>query len=270
MATTPPIGPQKATGQFFAMLKSVAQFDEREVRGVTKTLLSPTDRDNCFLAVYHRTVGNVASLRQLTNVQHFQAVSMLTRTLFELAVDIRLLSVLPDAVAKMLVFSEVEKLRCARRILDFKASHPAAAIEDSVYRSFVTAKAQNIEAKKNALWPGQKLVEHWSGIKLAKRVELLGAPFDERYAVEYPRLSWYVHAGLTGVANLEAGAFLALCGVALRSSTDSYEQILLAMIDEFKIGKADQKIKDKLNVAKLLPFTNSKEEAERFFNSIVR
>jgi hypothetical protein len=269
MCASPTHDPQKASAQFFAMLQSVAQFDGIEIRGILNNLLSPTQREDCFLMIYHRAVANVASLQQLNHKQHFQAISMLTRSLFELAVDIRLIDALPDAIAKMLVFSEVEKLRCAKKILDFKASHPGASVDDSIYQSFVAAEEQKIQAKKDVLWPGQQQVEHWSGMKLWKRVKLLGSPFDETYHVEYPRLSWYVHAGLTGITNLKAETFLALCGVALKSSTDSYEQILLAVVDEFKIGKADQKIKDKLVAAKLLPFTNSKEEAELFFKATV-
>ena len=116
----------------------------------------------------------------------------------------------------------------------------------------------------NACWRSWR---ESSGEKMHKRVKRLGAPFDEIYAVQYPRLSWYVHAGLTGVSGLKLESFTALCGVALKSSTDSYEQILLAVIEEFKIGKADDKIKEKLTASKFLPFTNGMAEAEEFSES---
>jgi hypothetical protein len=194
---------------------------------------------------------------------------MLTRSLFELAVDIKLLDVTPDSILKMLSFSEVEKLRCARKIVEFKGKNPNSYVDDSVYRSFISAEENRIDDIKKRLWPGQDRVEHWSGQKLYKRVECLGAPFKEIYEVQYPRLSWYVHSGLTGVMGLKKATFVAMCGVALKSSTDSFEIILLRVIDEFKIGMADEKIKKKLAAAKLLPFTNSQHEAEEFFRQVV-
>lgn len=271
MSTPPPtIDPQKATEQMFAMLKSVSQFDEIEVRNVTKSLISPSSREDCFLAIYHRAVAHVETLKLLTNRQHFQAIAMVTRSLFELAVDIRLLDVIADGIPKMVAFSEVEKLRCARKIVKFKADHPSTKVDDSMYRSYIAAEEKRIDANQKTLWPGVKRVEHWSCEKLHERVKSLGSPFDEKYEFEYPRLSWYVHAGLTGIAGMKTETFTYLCGVALKSSTDSYEEILLGIIDELKIEKADHTIKNKLTVAKLLPFTNSKAEAEVFFRQVVR
>ena len=42
---------------------------------------------------------------------------------------------------------------------------------------------------------------------MQKRVEELGQTFNEIYAVEYPRLSWYIHSGLAGFANLQQESF---------------------------------------------------------------
>lgn len=169
----------------------------------------------------------------------------------------------------MVAFSGVEKLRCARKIVKFKTEHPSARVDTSVYDSFIAGEAAKIEANRDVLWPGAKNLDHWSGKKMHERVNYLGSPFDQIYAVEYPRLSWCVHAGLTGVSALRLESFTALCGVALKSSTDSYEQILLAVIEEFRIGKADDKIKQKLMAAKFLPFTSGKAEAEELFRQLV-
>jgi len=90
MATLPvPLTSQQMTDRFFTMLKSLEQFDELEVRNVIGGLLSPSDREKCFIAIYRRATANVLTLLNLNRPIDFQAISMLSRALFELAVDIR-------------------------------------------------------------------------------------------------------------------------------------------------------------------------------------
>jgi hypothetical protein len=164
------------TDRFFTMLKSLEQFDELEVRNVLAGLLSPSEREKCFITIYHRTTANVSTLLELKKPKHFQAISMRSRALFELAVDIRLIDTLPQSCEKMIAFVNVEKLRCARKILRFKAQHPGSAIDTTTYDSFVTANGASLNTVKARLWPNLKKVDHWSGRDLRSRVALLNAP----------------------------------------------------------------------------------------------
>jgi hypothetical protein len=230
---------------------------------VIQTLLSKTDREECFIGTYYRSVADVGTLLELKSPKHFQAIAMLARALFELAVDIRLLNVVPDGPAKLIAFSDVEKLRAARKIIKFKAANPNASVDSSIYSSFVMNNEQRVNGERWTLWPNLAKVQHWSGLDLASRVALLKSPFDEIYEVHYPRLSWYVHSGLTGVANLEAETFTVICGHAYKLAADSYWESLLTVIHEFKIKKANEKIEAKLEYAKRLPFTRSLEQAEQ-------
>src|SRR5271170_6888389 len=125
MASIPNIDAGELTNRLFAMLKSVNQFDEIEMRGVMNSLINPDERASCYQLIYHRTVANIASLLVLNNRQHFQAISMITRSLFELAVDVRLIEKVTDSIPKMITYVEVEKLRRARRIIQYKVSNPS-------------------------------------------------------------------------------------------------------------------------------------------------
>jgi hypothetical protein len=212
MSTSVPLTSQQMTDRFFTMLKSLEQFDELEVRNVIGGLLSPSEREKCFIAIYRRTTANVATLLELKQPKHFQAISMLARALFELAVDIRLIDALPRSCEKMIAFVNVEKLRRARQILKFKAQHPGSAVDATTYDSFVAANGASLDTLKATLWPNLKRVDHWSGRDLRSRVALLSAPFEEIYDVHYPSLSWQVHSGLTGVVNLQAETFTLICG----------------------------------------------------------
>jgi hypothetical protein len=252
----------QTTGRFYAMVESLHKFDKQEVKGVLRTLLSTSERERCFIATYYRASGNAASLLELKQPRHFQAIAMLARSLFELAVDIKLIDLIADSPIKIREFTDVEKLRSAYKILRFKTANPNAAVDTAIYSSFVANNKSRIEAAKSSLWPTTKKLSHWSGLHMQQRAELVKSPFQEIYEVKYPMLSWYVHSGFTGVVNLNAESFTVLCGVAFQIATEVYRDLLLTMIREFRIAKADEKIEGKLEVAKYLPFTDTPEQVE--------
>jgi hypothetical protein len=269
MSTAATSNTLQTTERFYTMVKSLDEFDKKEIRGVVDTLLSTSGRERCFIATYYRAGCNVASLLELKHSKHFQAIAMLARNLFELAVDVKLINVIPDGPTKIKEFTDVEKLRCSRKILEFKKANADAKVETTAYSSFVAKNASRIDAGRTILWPKGN-PSHWSGLRIGERVALLSPPFGEIYAVNYPQLSWYVHSGLTGVVNLEAETFTVLCGLAFKLAADAYWELLLTMIREFRIAKADEKIEGKLKAAQVMPFTDSPEEADRVLRHLTR
>jgi|SRR5208337_213598 len=258
-----------STGRFYSVLKILREFDQLEINGVIENLLSRTDREQCFIATYYRGVANVETLLTLESVGHYQAVAMLARGLFELAVDMRLLDRVPGGPDKMILFADVEKLRCARKIVKYQNSRSSPFLDATRSATFIATEQARIELARKAMWPNLTKVDHWSGRNLAQRVAFVGSPFDEFYEAYYPLLSWYVHSGLTGIINLQKEAFTTMCGIAFRLAGESYEQILLAMIREFKIAKGNVKIEEKLKAAKLLPFTDSPAQADQLFSELL-
>jgi hypothetical protein len=261
--------PLQATDRFYTMVKSLNEFDKMEVRGVIQTLLSTSRRERCFIGSYYRATANVVTLLEFRQPRHFQAVAMLARTLFELAVDIRLINLIPDGPTRMAEFTDVEKLRCARKILLFKAANPDAK-DTTIYGSFIANNESRIDATRNMFWPKKKNVSHWSGLSLPARVALVKSPFEEIYEVNYPQLSWYVHSGLTGIINLKAEAFTLVCGLAFKLAADAYREVLLSMIREFKIANANEKIEAKLSAARFLPLTDTPEEADQLLRALTQ
>ena len=253
-------------GQMYAVVKSIRAFDKDKVASILSNIINPSERENCILATYYRTAGNIDSLLLLDSPKHFQAAAMLARALFELTVDIKLIDKVHASWLKMSFFVEVEKLRSARKMIDFAKSNPSRAIDVSSQTQFVANNVRRIEHNHRILWPpkvpGAKLpdVKHWSGLHLSKRAQMLGDPFDEMYNCQYPRLSWFVHSGLTGVANMPSEFFANMHGFALGLSISCYSTILETVIHEMKIDIADDKIYKTLHYAKVLPFTKSPEE----------
>jgi hypothetical protein len=134
-----PIGPDvlTATERFYTVLKSLNEFDKQEVKGVIAGLLAKTDLENCYWGIYLRGRANVESLLSLKQVRDFQAIAMLARSLFELSVDIKLIDVIPNAVEKINLFSQIEKLRAAKKIAEFKDANPNSKVDASIHKAFI-------------------------------------------------------------------------------------------------------------------------------------
>lgn len=262
MSTSVSLDIRQSAERLFTMVKSIHEFDRIEVCSVIDTLLSPSRREQCFIGIYRRSGANIGTLLELKSAKHFQAIVMLTRSVFELAVDIRLIGVVQDSCTKMIEFVDLEKLKSARKAVEFKANHQGSQVDTTIYDSFIAKHASRIEAARRTLWPNTKRLSHWSGLEFPDRVKLLNPPFEEIYAAHYPHLSWQVHSGLTGIVNLAAEAFTVMCGLAFKLAADSYRETLLTMIEEFNLEKVNPNVRAKLKAATLLPFADTAEQVD--------
>jgi hypothetical protein len=254
--------------RFYAVVKSLRNFDTLEVKGVVDSLLLTTPEENSFIGTYYRTSSNIESVLELQHPKHFQAAAMLARGLFELAVDIRLLEVVPNAAVKMNAFVEVEKLHCARKAVAFKTSNPQADVDTTPYTESIVYNGDRVDRIRKNLWPKIQRLHHWSGLPMRDRVAQLKSPFDQLYEVDYPRLSWYSHPGLTGIANLAPEVFTYICSYAFKLAADSFAEVLQILIRKFGIAKTNEKIEHKLHIARIFPFTNTQEQADALTRSI--
>lgn len=258
-------------GRFHGTVLSLQEFDKIEVRPIIKDSVEETERNQCVVGIYYRTASNAGTLTLLKDPSHFQAISMIARSLIELAVDLRLLGIVPEAVERLIALSGSERLRAARNITAFAARNPDVMVNQlSLYQDFIANKADEIAARHERLWPGRPRVDHWSGMNMRERVDMLGAPFDRLYYEEYPRLSWAVHGGLTGVIGVEANTFPLMCGVALGIAGECYMDVLRSLIAELRLDKVISKVNEKLDLARMLPFTDSPQEASRLRDALLR
>jgi hypothetical protein len=201
----------------------------------------------------------------------FQAIIMLARNLFELSVDIKLLDVIPNAVERFSVFSEVEKLRAANKIVAFKEKHPASKVDTTIVAAFIANNQASVDAQRIELWPETRATKqhtkgkplmHWSGMNLGARTAKLGHPFDELYEVKYPQMSWYTHSAGSAGFDLKRETYPLLAGVYFELSAMCYMVLLTSVIEEFKLVIADEKIKSKMRYAQMLPFTDTDEQLQ--------
>jgi len=259
-----PVGPDvlTATERFYTVLKSLNAFDNQEVRSVIAGLLAKTNLEKCYWGIYLRGRANVESLLSLKQVRDFQAIAMLTRSLFELSVDMKLIDVIPNAVEKIHTFSQTEKLRAAKMIADFKDANPNSRVDATIHKAFITNNKARIEAEQGTVWSEKSKIKHWSNLSLRDRVAQLGQPFLETYEVKYPQMSWYTHAaGVTGL-DLKPSSYELLIGTLFQLAGECYMILLTTVIKQFKLATADEKIESKMKYAQMMPFTDTDEQLQ--------
>lgn len=257
------IGPDVKTApeRYYTSVMRLNAFDKERVGPLVATFVSKSNRDVLISTYYQRVRMNVESMLNLRTVRDFQAVVMLTRSLFEMAVDIKLIDFLPDAVDKVGAFTEIEKLRAAKKIVAYKAAHPEAKTNAKAQQDFITIDESRVLAEQARLWSGVKKLDHWTGLNLKQRVMQLKGEYEEIYEVRYPQMSWYTHAaGLSGFT-LAASSFELLAGSHFALTAEIYMIVLAAVIAEFQIEKADDKVLERMELAHQLPFTDTDAEA---------
>jgi hypothetical protein len=254
--------------RFQGVLRSLQEFDNIEVLPLVKGLISPTDREHCFIAGYYRMVANSRTLLLFNDMTHFQGIAMVARCMFELSVDIELIDHVADAIEKIYAFSDAERLRSARDVVAL-ASAGKTSDDVSHEKAFIASKGASIDKRCHALWPNTRRVTHWSEMNLRDRAKRLGPPFEEMYETRYAQLSWHTHPGLAGVINLDASVFPVMCGLAFKIAFDSYAAAIRRIVRELKIRNAVEKIDDKLKLAMMLPFTDSPQDAEELRKALL-
>jgi hypothetical protein len=247
---------EETIARFYSVLKSLAEFDRAELRGVLRGQLNLTEREKCLFASYLRIYGNLESLLKLDQRKDFQACITLARSIYEQAVDIKLMheNLIDDWVKKIRVFTLVERLRTAKKLVEFSKSHPVN-VDVSIHAEFIAKNDPAIKEQQERLWvKEERNVQHWSGRRLPVRVELAGSPFEGLYVEHYSQFSWYVHPGVVGVSNVSAEALAISQGLAYWLAVECYREVLRIVIKEFKLNLAIPDIGDWLELARMLPF----------------
>ena len=183
------------------------------------------------MTLLYRAIGYVASIRRLNSAMHVQAVSASARSLFEIGLDLALLhqGQTDDSVERIEAFTTVERYRVANKSVDYYANRPVP--EDfsiDQQRGLVADPARRAEVDRlielhwgrnragDLNWP-----KHWSTFPDARgRAQAVGDVWEERYVRHYYQLSWHIHSGLTGVADLPREHFDGFSALAHKLATD--------------------------------------------------
>jgi hypothetical protein len=197
---------------YFDGTKHMHDFGREVMIPQLKALLGPTAQEIALRDIYfkmHLLLGSAVTMNRL---DHFQSVAALTRSLFELHLDMKILAAdkTGDTVKRYNEFPEIERNRRAEQLIAFDAVHPGEIRQDlSAQRAFVSDPARQARVT-TAIGPKRKYPDHWSGMNTRARAQRAGQ--EALYMEAYALLSWYVHAGAAGTAGMGKDALESVFG----------------------------------------------------------
>ena len=226
-----PVTPRLLANAQFEGIRAALCYWVFHLKPVIQGLLSRKPREEAILGLFYRVMGYVASIRRLNAPVHVQAIASAARSLFELGLDMVFFSQdkTDDSLERIPAFTRVERYRVAKKIKEFYTNRPAPSDYDpSVVQAYVTDSANTAAAealvekywgrdkKGRLIWP-----RHWSAFQDTRdRAHRVGGPWEERYVQNYYKLSWHMHSGLTGVADIPKDLFDVVASQAFQLSKD--------------------------------------------------
>jgi hypothetical protein len=132
------------------MLTSLRKFDELDVDPVCRGQISLSPIEECQIVQYLRVQRNIDSMIVLAHVAHFQALSMMARSTFELTVDLRLIASVPDAAERMKCFQSLESLKAAKAAIGY-SKEPNGSRVSKRLSDFAATRKDSIEERANQL-----------------------------------------------------------------------------------------------------------------------
>jgi len=226
-----PVTPRMFANATFEGVRAALVFRESYMKPVMQGILDPTPRERAIIDLHYRTLPFMASLCRLANPVYFQTLASSARSLFEVGLDLALLDrdATQESADRLAGFTRVERYRVATKLVDFYANRPVPQdLELGPQRALCSDAAQRAEVDQlreqhwgrnshgDLIWP-----KHWSPFSDARgRAQQVGGSWEERYVRYYYQLSWHVHAGMVGAADLPQETFDIFSAEAYRLSTD--------------------------------------------------
>ena len=141
----------------------------------------------------------VGSIIKLNHFKDFHVLASVTRTVFELNIDMHLLDeekinngfekFTEFGAAKKFSIAKARKNRAEQNGFPFDEKFPKRA-------EYLQKMESNGMLKKiQQLWKSKKCPDHWSALSVPDRVAKLGTDFIERYIMYYDIGNWYIHSG---------------------------------------------------------------------------
>ncbi len=253
---------------FYAALRNLDRLEREDFREIIKSQFRPTLRERYLTVNYHRAAFNVEMMLAIKDTKQFQTLSLLARAIFELALEMKSINLDPDAAKKIELFSRVELLKSARRLVAFKHNHPDTLFHHQTQEEFITTFGQQVDAEATAMWPpslpnGRRpKINRWTLKTVLDRATDAGLPFDRIYHVHYAELSWMTHSGVVSPLNMTTEWVTSFVGVLYSIAADSYMEILEILVNEFKLYVTNEHLKKKIICNRDLGFTRTQEEGE--------
>lgn len=202
-----------------------------------------SERESAIAGTYYRMFAWMKCLTNMDNRVHFQGVAAGARALFELFIDIRMLSDDKSSASakKYHAFSDVDKLIKATKRIQFYTEELKEPNECEVEKNWLAGNENRINEIISKLWLNNKgkpfIPKHWSGIsKIETRVKILDKEYQKKFVDNYKIFSWYIHPGPQGYAGYQADFFEILYGHSMLLAFDLFREATKICAAEFNIS----------------------------------
>lgn len=241
----------------FEGIRAMYAFQRLYLNPLLQGLLNQNPREQLVVGLHYRIAAHLSSLYKLDAPMHFQAIAASARSLFELCLDMALFSKdsTDESADRLYAFTRVERYRAASKLVDFYSTNPLPP-DLNISRQRSLCADPNERAKIDSLvlkyWGRDRkgdLVrpKHWSRFQETRaRAQSLGYAWEEWYVRNYHMLSWHIHSGITGVANLPMEAFDYFAMEAFRLSSNAVVESYRILGRELHLVEAMPKWEDSL------------------------
>lgn len=256
-ADNAPVTPHMLADAAFEGIRAIYTFQKISLKPLLQGLLNQSPREQAVVGFHYRIAAYLTSLYKLNGPIHFQTIAASARSLFELGLDMVLFSkdFTDDSLNRLYAFTRVERYRVAGKLVDFYHTKPLPPdLDISKQRSLCADPKEKLQVealvlkywgrnrKGNLLWP-----THWSRFQEARgRARHVEGTWEEWYVHNYYMLSWHIHPGITGIANLPKEAFDYFAMEAFQLSADVVVESYRILGRELHIGEAMPKWVDSL------------------------
>lgn len=206
-----------------------------------------SQRGLAFIGLFYRILGFARTVRRLNSTVYQQSLTGAERSVIELWMDVELLhqDTLKDGVERFFAFADYQKLRAARRTVDFFAKNPALDETPSSaepHQQFIATNGVRIDANTLRLWgkPGGKppKPDHWTGMNVMDRAKRLGRAVELRVIHGYDMRNFHVHTGVAGIIGMPPLAFETMSAQAINNVADCTMSTLRILGKELDLHKS--------------------------------
>ena len=139
------LGINKQVEALYKGTSALAIFSQNVMRPLLSSILNLekdnlSDKDKAVIGTYYRMHGWILCMAAMKEAKHFQGAGAAARSLFELLVDLKELAEdkTGEKVAKYHAFTDVEKYRVAKKMVEFVDQHPNdTSLDVSIQRVFI-------------------------------------------------------------------------------------------------------------------------------------
>jgi len=247
---------------FYKGTDAIKQFAEKRIIPLLKGQLRLDEHEQAVTGTYYRMYLSILALVALNRPLYFQTAASESRRLFELLLDLKLLSDDTDGqlTAKFHAFTEVDRFRVAKQVVEYNDSHGKSKIDDTCHRKLFNTldKEQKISQLIITHWGNTnqgrpRRPNHWSGLNVKERAEKLGHVYEELYIESYPLMSWSVHAGSGNYAGLDKDSLESTLGLSHRIAQNCFLEATILTAKSMKIEQVIEGFSGILEDLRLTP-----------------